>query len=108
MNVRELVVSHNSAYNEILGRTTMYKVGAIMTTSILTRKFITDDGEVEALREDKSEAERCHIATLHDSKNQLPKLAKPKTAGRVHLADLEPPGRKITEKAQPVRELEKV
>ncbi|MED6142794.1 hypothetical protein PIB30_000993 [Stylosanthes scabra] len=46
MKVRELVVSHNSAYNEILGRPTMYKVGAIMTTSILTKKFITNDGEI--------------------------------------------------------------
>ncbi|MED6216206.1 hypothetical protein PIB30_005471 [Stylosanthes scabra] len=33
----------------------------------------------------------ANIATLHDSKDQLPKLAKPETAGRVHLADLEPP-----------------
>ncbi|MED6111197.1 hypothetical protein PIB30_050171 [Stylosanthes scabra] len=42
---------------------------AIMTTSIHTRKFITDDDEVEVLREAKSEAEKCHIATKHDSKD---------------------------------------
>ncbi|MED6132986.1 hypothetical protein PIB30_024063 [Stylosanthes scabra] len=69
MKVRELVVSHNSAYNKIPGRPTMYKVGAIMTTSIHTRKFITDDDEVEVLREAKPEAEKCHIATKHDSKD---------------------------------------
>ncbi|MED6217947.1 hypothetical protein PIB30_022407 [Stylosanthes scabra] len=51
-----------------IGRPTMYKVGAIMTTSIHTRKFITDDDEVEVLREAKWEAEKCHIATKHDSK----------------------------------------
>ncbi|MED6161520.1 hypothetical protein PIB30_061513 [Stylosanthes scabra] len=69
MKVRELVVSHNSAYNKILGRPTMYKVKAIMTTSIHTRKFITDDDEVEVLREAKLEAKKCHIATKHDSKD---------------------------------------
>ncbi|MED6127220.1 hypothetical protein PIB30_085952, partial [Stylosanthes scabra] len=50
-------------------RSTMYKVGAIMTTSILTRKFITDGGKVEAFIEDKWEARKCHIATMHDSKD---------------------------------------
>ncbi|MED6205028.1 hypothetical protein PIB30_014252 [Stylosanthes scabra] len=69
MKGRELVVSHNSAYNEILGRSTTYKVGIIMSTSILTRKFITDDREDEALRDDKSKAERCHITIMHDSKD---------------------------------------
>ncbi|MED6169603.1 hypothetical protein PIB30_022821 [Stylosanthes scabra] len=69
MKVKELVVTHNSAYNKILGRPTMYKVGAIMTTYIHTRKFITDDDEVEVIREAKSEAEKCHIATKHDSKD---------------------------------------
>ncbi|MED6181961.1 hypothetical protein PIB30_024290 [Stylosanthes scabra] len=34
----------------LCGRPTMYKVGTIMTTSIHTRKFITDDDEVEVLR----------------------------------------------------------
>ncbi|MED6156617.1 hypothetical protein PIB30_015929 [Stylosanthes scabra] len=67
--VREQVVSRNSAYNKILRRPTMYKVGAIITTSIHTRKFITDDDEVEVLKEAKSEAEKCHIATKHDSKD---------------------------------------
>ncbi|MED6205088.1 hypothetical protein PIB30_014775 [Stylosanthes scabra] len=55
--------------SSLCGRPTMYKVGAIMTTSIHTRKFITDDDEVEVIGEAKSEAEKCHIATKHDSKD---------------------------------------
>ncbi|MED6162129.1 hypothetical protein PIB30_067438 [Stylosanthes scabra] len=77
--VRELVASHSSAYNKMLERPTMYKVRASMTTK----------DEDEALGKARSEAKKCHIATRHDSKNQLPKL---EMAGRVHLADLESPG----------------
>ncbi|MED6139317.1 hypothetical protein PIB30_082674 [Stylosanthes scabra] len=72
------------------------------------KKFMADDGKVEVLIEDKSEAEKCHIATLQDSKDQLPKLTKPETASRIHLADLKPPDRKIQERTQPARELGKV
>ncbi|MED6167190.1 hypothetical protein PIB30_000441 [Stylosanthes scabra] len=105
--VRELVVSHNSAHNEILGRPTTYKVGAIMTTSILTKKFITDDREGEALREDKIGSRK--VPYHHNARFQglATKPAKLETAGRVHLPDLEPPGRKIPEKTQPTRELKK-
>ncbi|MED6106601.1 hypothetical protein PIB30_005885 [Stylosanthes scabra] len=92
--VRELVASRNSAYNKMQGRPTMYKVGAGMTTK----------DEDEALGKARSEAKKCHIATRHDSKDQLP---KPEMAGRVHLIDLEPPGRKMPEKTQPPRKLKK-
>ncbi|MED6154349.1 hypothetical protein PIB30_111581, partial [Stylosanthes scabra] len=71
-------------------------------------KFITDNGEVGTLKGDISEAERCHGATLHSSKEQLPRPAKPDTAAKVHLVDLEPPGRKLPERPQPEGELEKV
>ncbi|MED6125780.1 hypothetical protein PIB30_071942 [Stylosanthes scabra] len=102
---RELVASHNSAYNKVLGRPTMYKVGASMTTFIHTRKFITNKDEDEALEKARSEAKKCHIATRHDSKDQLP---KPEMAGRIYLADLEPPGRKMPEETQPPRKLKKL
>ncbi|MED6120087.1 hypothetical protein PIB30_017714 [Stylosanthes scabra] len=52
-----------------IGKPTIYEVGAIMTASIQTRKFITDDDEVEVLSEAKSEAKKCHIATKHYSKD---------------------------------------
>ncbi|MED6223759.1 hypothetical protein PIB30_077214, partial [Stylosanthes scabra] len=90
--VRELVVSHSSAYNKMLERPTMYKVRASMTTK----------DEDRALGKARSEAKKCHIATRHDSKDQLPKL---EMAGRVHLADLEPPGRRMPEETQPPRKL---
>ncbi|MED6124387.1 hypothetical protein PIB30_058485 [Stylosanthes scabra] len=59
-------------------------------------------------RGDIFEAERCHGATLHDSKKQLPKSIKPDTTAKVHLVDLEPPGRKIPERPQSEGELDKV
>ncbi|MED6191845.1 hypothetical protein PIB30_004505 [Stylosanthes scabra] len=92
--VRELVASHSSAYNKMLERPTMYKVRTSMTTK----------DEDEALGKARSEAKKGHIATRHDSKDQLPKL---EMAGRVHLADLEPPGRRMPEETQPPRKLKK-
>ncbi|MED6170658.1 hypothetical protein PIB30_033131 [Stylosanthes scabra] len=92
--VRELVASHNSAYNKMLERPTMYKVRASMSTK----------DEDEALGKARSEAKKCHIATRHDFKDQLPKL---EMAGRVHLADLEPPDRKMPEETQPSRKPKK-
>ncbi|MED6133372.1 hypothetical protein PIB30_027669 [Stylosanthes scabra] len=57
-------------------------------------KFITDSGEVGVLKGDILEAERCHRATLHNSKEQLPRPMKPDPAAKVHLVDLETPGGK--------------
>ncbi|MED6113171.1 hypothetical protein PIB30_068376 [Stylosanthes scabra] len=82
------------------GRPTLNKVGAIVATPILTMKFITDSGEVGILKGDISEAERCHGTTLHNSKEQFPRPMKPDIAAKIHLADLEPPGRKISERSQ--------
>ncbi|MED6188113.1 hypothetical protein PIB30_082935 [Stylosanthes scabra] len=70
---RELVASHNSAYSKVLGRPTMYKVGASMTISIHTRKLVTYKDEDEALGKARSEAKKCHITTRHNSKDQPPK-----------------------------------
>ncbi|MED6222481.1 hypothetical protein PIB30_064868 [Stylosanthes scabra] len=63
--VRSLGKRLTQIASSLCGRLTMYKVGAIMTTSI----FITDDDEVEVLGEAKSKAEKCHSATKHDSKD---------------------------------------
>ncbi|MED6177193.1 hypothetical protein PIB30_095714 [Stylosanthes scabra] len=38
-------------------------------------KFVTDNGKVGTLKGDISEAERCHGATLHNSKEQLMRVA---------------------------------
>ncbi|MED6213718.1 hypothetical protein PIB30_095987 [Stylosanthes scabra] len=71
-------------------------------------KFITDIGDVGALKGDISEAERCHGATLHNSKEQLLRPVKPDMVAKIHLVDLEPPGRKIPERPQLEGELDRV
>ncbi|MED6136042.1 hypothetical protein PIB30_052304 [Stylosanthes scabra] len=71
-------------------------------------RFVTDNGEVGVLKGDVSKAKRCHSATLHNSKEQLPRSANPDTVGKIHLVDLEPPGRKIPERPQPEGELDRV
>ncbi|MED6221626.1 hypothetical protein PIB30_056620 [Stylosanthes scabra] len=59
------------------GKTNLNRIGAVVATSILTMKFTTDGGKVGVLRRDKQEAEKYYNATLHISKEQLPKLEKP-------------------------------
>ncbi|MED6151006.1 hypothetical protein PIB30_078124 [Stylosanthes scabra] len=83
-----------------MGRPTLNRVGAVIATSILTMKFITDGGKVGVLHGDKHEAEKCHNATLHISKEQMPKLEKPETTEKWLL--------KMQEQPKPEGDLEKV
>ncbi|MED6138738.1 hypothetical protein PIB30_077321 [Stylosanthes scabra] len=71
-------------------------------------KFITDKGKVGVLRGDKQEAEKCHNASLHISKEQLPKLKKPDGAKGCLLVDLEPPEKKVHERPKPEGDLQQV
>lgn len=48
-----LVVDHPSAYNVILGRPTLNKIGAIISTTCLTMKFFTDNGEIAIMKVDQ-------------------------------------------------------
>ncbi|MED6120468.1 hypothetical protein PIB30_021137 [Stylosanthes scabra] len=84
-----------------MGRSTLNRLGAVIATSILTMKFITDGGRVGVIHGDKQEAEKCHNATLHISKEQIPKLEKPKTSEKCLLVDLEPPEKKMQERPKP-------
>ncbi|MED6139773.1 hypothetical protein PIB30_087087 [Stylosanthes scabra] len=69
---------------------------------------VTPDVVKWDLKGDISEAERCHSATLHDSKEQLPRSVKPGIAAKIHLVDLVPPRRKISERPQLEGELYKL
>ena len=48
-----LVVNYPSAYNVILGRPTLNKIGAVISMASLTMKFFTDNGEVASVKADQ-------------------------------------------------------
>ena len=51
-----LVVDCPSAYNVILGRPTLNKIGAIIFMARLTMKFFTDNGEITTVKVDQAAA----------------------------------------------------
>ena len=104
-----LVVDCSSAYNVILGRPTLNKIRAIVSTACLTMKFFSDDGQIATIRANKAAAHRCYNASLEVVKkkktkveDQLPSLLK------VMLIDLDVRGRQETKWPKPDRELEEV
>ena len=54
-----LVVNCPSAYNAILSRPTLNKIGAIVSTACLTMKFFTDDGDIATVRADQAQLENA-------------------------------------------------
>ena len=54
----------NSAYNAILGRPSLNRIGAIVSTPHLLMKFPTNKG-IRQVRADQQVARRCYIASLH-------------------------------------------
>ena len=49
-----LVVNCPLAYNVILGRSTLNKIRAIVSTAYLTIKFFADDGEIATVKADQA------------------------------------------------------
>ncbi|XP_058220297.1 uncharacterized protein LOC131330652 [Rhododendron vialii] len=58
-----IVVDCPSAYNAILGRTTLNKIGAIISTYHLMIKFPTSEG-VACVRGDQKAARECYVTSL--------------------------------------------
>ena len=80
-----------SAYNVILGRPTLNKIGAIIFTACLTIKFFTDDGEIATMRANQVTARRCYNTSLEIAKKKESKAEGIRATGlsNVMLIDLD-------------------
>ncbi|KAI8559494.1 hypothetical protein RHMOL_Rhmol04G0178300 [Rhododendron molle] len=58
-----IVVDCLSAYNAILGRTTLNKIRAIISTYHLMNKFLTPEG-IACIRGDQKAAPECYVTSL--------------------------------------------
>lgn len=61
--IRFLVIYYSSAYNAILGHTTLNSMKAITTTYHLMVKFLMKNGVGEQ-KEDQVTTHKCYVATL--------------------------------------------
>ena len=60
-----IMSTHNSAYNAILGRPSLNKIRAIVSTPHLLMKFPTNRG-IGQVRADQQVARQCYMASLCD------------------------------------------
>ncbi|XP_057443797.1 uncharacterized protein LOC130735944 [Lotus japonicus] len=62
--VKYLVIAFRAMYNVLLGRDTLNKVCAIISTAHLTVKYPTCNGKIEVLRVDQEAARECYAQSL--------------------------------------------
>ena len=64
IKIEFLVVDCPSTYNVILRRSTLNKIGAIISTTCLMMKFFTNKGEIAMIRADQAVARLCYNASM--------------------------------------------
>nr|KYP34711.1 hypothetical protein KK1_044312 [Cajanus cajan] len=79
--VKYVVVHANTSYNILLGRPSLNKLGAIVSTPHLAMKFPSESGRIITVHVDQKAARECYFASL-----RLPRLetAEPRGVKRVH------------------------
>ncbi|XP_068504342.1 uncharacterized protein [Phaseolus vulgaris] len=63
-NIRYLVVNAPSAYNILLGRPTLNKIGAVASTRHMKMKLPSLEGAVITIKSDQKEAKKCYENNL--------------------------------------------
>jgi len=66
-NIRYLVVNAPSAYNILLGRLAVNRIGAITSTRHMKMKLPSLEGTVITIKSDQKEAKKCYVFQKHSS-----------------------------------------
>ena len=109
--VKYSVVERESPYNAILGRPSLNKIGAIVSTPHLAMKFPLPDGQAVVIRADQKEARQCYVDCLRVKKSDPKKLTSEAAeeitfqSTDVDLAKLDPRENFKEERPQPEGEL---
>ncbi|XP_068497948.1 uncharacterized protein [Phaseolus vulgaris] len=64
IKIRYLVVDASTSYNVLLGRSSLNKLGAIVSTPHLAMKFPTEKGEIATVYVNQRDARECYAAGL--------------------------------------------
>ncbi|XP_068483323.1 uncharacterized protein [Phaseolus vulgaris] len=85
IKIRYLVVDASTSYNVLLGRSSLNKLGAIVSTPHLAMKFPTEKGKVATVYVNQKDARECYAAGL-----KMNLKANHDTERMVAMADLDP------------------
>jgi len=67
-NIRYLVVNAPSAYNILLGRPALNRIGAVASMRHMKMKLPSLEGAVITIKSDQKEAKKCHENSLKTKK----------------------------------------
>ena len=104
-----LVVDCLSAYNVILGMPTLNKIGVVISTTCLTMKFFTDDGEITTIKANQVEVRRCYNVSMEiqkGKKEESGNCSRLPNSSKVLMVNLDTRGWQEMKRPEPNRELE--
>jgi len=64
VKIRYLVVNPSSAYNILLGRPALKRIGTVASTRHMKMKLLSLEGTVMTIKSDKKEAKKCYENSL--------------------------------------------
>ncbi|XP_068503632.1 uncharacterized protein [Phaseolus vulgaris] len=85
IKIRYLEVDASTSYNVLLGRSSLNKLGGIVSTSHLAMKFPTEKGETATIYVNQKDARKCYVAGL-----KMNLKANKDTEKMVAMVDLDP------------------
>ena len=88
VNIRYLVVNAPSAYNIILGRPALNKIGAVASTRHMKMKLPSLEGTVITFKSDKQEAKKCYENSLKTKKGVFVVTSQPPREEGVTRAEI--------------------
>ena len=104
-----LVVDCPSAYNVILGMPTLNKIRVVISTTCLTMKFFTDDGEITTIKANQVEVRRCYNVSMEiqkGKKEESGNCSRLPNSSKVLMVNLDTRGWQEMKRPEPNRELE--
>jgi len=87
-NIRYLVVNASSAYNILLGRPALNRLGAVPSTRHMKMKLPSLEGAVITIKSDQKEAKRCYKNSLKTKKWVFSVTTRPTREDRVTRVEI--------------------
>jgi len=85
-SIRYLVVNASSAYNMLLGRPTLNRLGAVPSTRHMKMKLPDLTGKVNTIKSDQKEAKRCYENNLKTRRGVSMVTSRPSYTGEAEYA----------------------
>jgi len=79
-----------TSYNALLGRSTLKKLGDIMSTPHLAMKFPTEHGDITTIYVDQKVARECYVAGLKMVQELRMPTRREESRNMVTMVDLDP------------------